>query len=107
MASLFNFLKTFAIRKRKMRILARGEVSGHAHVLVKGKFISRKGKSYVRSTRRRPAVIRHLHEQAYVLTGQEIATGEHGDIVLLPGKYEVVQQLEYDPVTGINRWVWD
>lgn len=82
--------------ERVKRVLARGEHSNHAHILIgdnveilpNGEFIVKDGKS---------AKIRHLLESIYLQTGEEVWTGEHQDIDLPPGKYRYVPQTEWDP----------
>jgi hypothetical protein len=69
-------------------ILARGEVTGHAHRLTGGDWRCN-GKTLVVVT--------------YALLEHE----EHSTIRLLPGVYEILQQRELDPLTLIGRWVSD
>ena len=88
--------------ERQKRVIARGEVSGHSHIIIgeatiENGFISVTG----------PAWIKHLLEKEYVEEGKEVWTKEHEDIQIKPGKYEYIQQVEFDPYEGIIREVYD
>ena len=69
-------------------ILARGEVTGHAHRLTDGEW---------RCNGRTLVVI------TYALLEHE----EHSTIRLLPGVYEIFGQRELDPFTEIHHWLND
>jgi hypothetical protein len=74
-------------------VLARGEATGHAHVIdstLADLFEERDGRLYLRVLGRES--VRLLHE-------------EHTAIVLTPGVYEVIHQREYSP--GTVRRVMD
>lgn len=84
------------ITERKKRIIARGEVSGHCHVITGDVSFDAQGNLVVGDDSN--AVLRHLLETDW-LEGKEIWTGEHHDIKLAPGKYEYVPQMVFDPLT--------
>ncbi len=81
--------------ERKLRIIARGETSGHCHVIV-GDAIVRDEKGQILVTVTGKASIRHLLEDAW-MNGVETWTQEHTDIELGKGDYKFIQQTEYDP----------
>ncbi len=67
-------------------ILARGELSGHAHAIQEG---DGKAKFFERAGGRRYLLITEIGRLEHE---------EHGAIVLEAGWYEVIRQREYDPV---------
>ena len=67
-------------------ILARGELSGHAHAIQEG---SGNAKFFEGAGDRRYLFLREIGRLEHE---------EHGPIVLEPGWYEVRRQREYDPV---------
>lgn len=71
-------------------VLAEGEATGHAHVLDRARLISTGNGRYVDVSD--GAVLRHE---------------DHGPIPVAAGGYEVIQQVEYDPQTGLSRAVLD
>lgn len=81
-------------RDRGRFVLARGEVTGHAHAIhsaLAELFEERNGRLFLR-----------------VLAGVEqvrLSHEEHNAIVLAPGLYEVIRQREYSP--GAIRFVRD
>lgn len=107
--------------ERLNRIIARGEFSDHCHVVTGDCTIERVGNDVFINSEDGAATMRHLMESSY-LEGQEKWTGEHidipltgdtirhGDVVLkkvAPGKYQYIQQIEYDPFDEIIRQVRD
>lgn len=80
------------------RIIARGEHSGHCHVVVGDAEIIRNENGQVIIDVYGEASIRHLLESAW-LEGQEVWTKEHKDIPLEKGKYKYIPQIEFDPAT--------
>lgn len=70
-------------KKSKERILAYGEVTGHAHRLSAGSVTERNGVTYFTA------------EVTTTLTHEE-----HGPITFEPGAYKVVHQREYSPERG-------
>lgn len=94
--------------ERKNRIIARGEVSNHCHVIVGDHVeIRREANGIFIDVPESGATLKHLLEKEYVETGQEIWTKEHKDIPLEKGTYEYVQQIEYDPYNDIIKKVED
>jgi hypothetical protein len=69
-------------------ILARGEVTGHAHRLTGGEW-------------------RCDGETLVVITYALLEHEEHSTIRLPPGVYEIFRQRELDPLTEIDHWVSD
>ena len=84
-------------QERQDRVIARGEISGHAHIVTGDATVVRKNQQVVINVGPGGAVMRHLIESAFVETGEEKWTGEHADIKIGPGKYKYVQQTQYDP----------
>ena len=93
---------------RKQRIIARGELSDHAHVVTGDAVVERDDNgNIVISVGSEGAVIKHLLESAW-LEGNEVWTKEHEDIIMKPNKkYNYVPQEEYDPFAKIIREVLD
>lgn len=92
------------LESRKKRIIARGEHSNHAHVLVgdvewaPDGFVVPEGSD---------VEIRHVLESIFLKTGETIWTGEHHPVKLIPGKYQYVPQTEWDPYMEEIRRVKD
>jgi hypothetical protein len=84
------------INERKQRIIARGELSNHCHVITGEVECDNKGRIIVGENSE--AVLKHLLEKDW-MDGKEIWTGEHTDIKLPPGIYEYVPQVVFDPLT--------
>ena len=92
-------------KKLDTRIVARGEVSNHAHIVCgDADLLELEGATYIRVNTK--AVIRHLLETEY-LGGKEVWTREHLDIPLEKGTYKYVQQQEYDPYANLISSVRD
>ena len=83
--------------ERINRIVARGEVSGHSHIITGDCEIVRQAEEIIIKAGKN-CVIKHLLEKPFVEEGREVWTGEHRDIVLRPGgSYKLIQQAEYNP----------
>jgi hypothetical protein len=100
-----KLLAMYSTDERKRRIVARGEHSGHSHVLIGGEFDKKKGILTVE--REGDAVIRHLVEEAWLSRGDMVWTGEHKDIVLWnpkaaagPQRFRITPQYEFHPQLG-------
>jgi hypothetical protein len=95
--------------ERQNRIIARGEISGHSHIVVGDNVtITReKDKVIIEVGENSNASLKHLLEKEFVETGKEVWTKEHKDIPLAPGKYEYIQQVEFDPYADLIRSVQD
>jgi hypothetical protein len=85
------------IQERKKRIIARGEHSGHCHVITGEIEFNNLGQIVVNENSN--AVLKHLLEKEW-MDGEEVWTGEHTDIKLTPGTYEYVHQQVFDPLTN-------
>lgn len=84
-------------QEREKRIIARGEHSGHCHVITGDITFNSKGQIIVGEDS--SAVLKHLLEKEW-MQGKEVWTGEHTDITLTPGIYEYVPQIVFDPLTN-------
>lgn len=110
-------------KERLNRIIARGELSNHSHIIVGEAIVTKEDeKTIVEIPEGHTAQIKHLLESNWI-AGSEAWTGEHTDINLdLTGdvrhgdvylkkvserKYEYIQQVEYDPFEDIIRDVID
>ena len=82
--------------ERKKRILARGEHSNHCHVVTGEVQFDYQGRIIVGDDSN--AVLKHLLETDW-MEGKETWTGEHKDIMLKPGVYEMVPQMVFDPLS--------
>jgi hypothetical protein len=95
------------IEERKNRIIARGEVSGHSHIITGECTLERTASSVIIHAGRNCA-IKHLLEKEFIQEGVEIWTKEHLDIPIQEGEsLEFVQQIEYDPYSKLIQQVKD
>jgi len=93
--------------ERTNRILSRGEVSGHSHIITGECEIIRDGDN-VTIKAGKNCVIKHLLEQPFIEEGREEWTKEHKDIPLKEGNtYKNIQQIEYNPYEKAIRNVTD
>jgi hypothetical protein len=93
--------------ERINRIIARGEVSNHSHVIVGDATITRNESGEILiEVGNEGAILKHILESEW-LKGKEVWTGEHKDIPLEKGKYQYVPQIEYDPYQDLIRQVQD
>lgn len=69
-------------KRRKNRILAEGEATGHMHELDKGDVYEKDGILYFTVEPKEPATLNHP---------------EHKAITFEPGDYKVIRQREYEP----------
>ena len=82
---------------RENRIVARGEVSGHSHIIT-GECEMDEDNDVLTIKAGKDCVIKHLLETPFVNEGLEVWTKEHADIPLKEGStYQVIQQIEYNP----------
>ena len=92
--------------KLETRIVARGEISNHAHIITgDAEIFELENERYIRVNS--SAVIKHLLETEFVNNGVEVWTKEHTDIPLQKGVYKYVQQVEYDPYAKLIQQVRD
>lgn len=93
--------------ERTNRIIARGEVSGHSHIIT-GECVIDRNKERVVIHAGKNCAIKHLLETQFVEQGVEVWTKEHKDIPLIEGQsYEYIQQVEYDPYSQLIQKVQD
>lgn len=93
--------------KRENRIIARGEISGHSHVIIGNCEITREKNEVIIHTKKGCA-IKHLLEKPFVEEGIEVWTKEHKDIILKDNtSYKFIQQTEYNPYEDAIRKVQD
>jgi len=94
--------------ERTNRVIARGEVSNHSHVIV-GEQVTidrtKDGRILI-TVGNEGAILKHLLETEW-MRGNEVWTKEHKDIPLEKGEYEFVQQMEFDPYEDIIKSVKD
>jgi hypothetical protein len=88
--------------ERINRIIARGEVSDHCHVLIGECIVT---ENSVKVTGK--CAIRHLVESQWTESGVEEWTKEHKDIPLEKGEYSIINQVEFDPLEKLTRKVID
>lgn len=94
-------------QERQNRIIARGEVSNHSHVVTGEAKVTRNDKEEVIiEVGNEGAILKHILETEW-MKGSEVWTKEHDDIPLKKGVYKYVQQQEYDPFADIIRDVID
>ncbi|MEI6697023.1 MAG: hypothetical protein WCO13_13265 [Bacteroidota bacterium] len=95
--------------ERQNRILARGEVSGHCHVIIGEKVLVRRNNNdeIIIEIGSEEAVLRHILEFPWVEEGKQVWTKEHKDIPLKKGTYRFIQQIEYDPYLKLNKIIID
>ena len=85
--------------EREKRILARGEVSGHCHVITGDVLIKEEKGSIILEVGKEGAILKHLLETPWVEEGKEVWTEEHTDINIKEGIYDYVPQINFDPLT--------
>lgn len=92
-------------KKLETKIVARGEISNHAHVVTGDADIyEMDNELYIQVHTK--AFIKHLLETNF-LQGNEVWTKEHTDIPLKKGTYKYVGQVEYNPYENLIRSVRD
>ena len=91
---------------RTNRIIARGELSDHAHVIIGEATITHENNEIMVEVYGK-AAIKHILESHWVDEGVEVWTKEHADIDISPGKYKYVPQIEYDPYEDAIKRVRD
>lgn len=92
---------------RKIRVIAQGEVSGHAHIIIGNCKIVKNNESVIIKAGKNCA-IKHLLEKPFIEEGKEVWTKEHKDIPLKEGEsYKYIQQIEYNPYEEVIKNVVD
>jgi hypothetical protein len=101
-------IKIMTRKERELRIIARGETSNHSHVVIGDdvNVITKENKTII-EVGKSGAVLRHLLEDNWVNEGVETWTEEHTDIKIEKGRYEYIQQVEYDPLAKLIQKVKD
>jgi hypothetical protein len=95
-------------QERASRIIARGEVSGHSHIVVGNAKVRRnKDGELLIDVEAGGATIKHLIEKEYVENDKLVWTNEHFDIELAPGEYLFLQETEWDAYAETIRIVED
>jgi len=95
--------KSKVLSERELRIVARGEHTNHSHVVVGGEVEIIENEKIFKSVSGNPAIIKHLKENEW-MSGSQIWTGEHKDILIPEGKmFKIIHQQVYDPVEAQNR----
>ena len=106
-------MKTTTKEERMKRIIARGEHSGHDHIVtgdveVCEAIIPGLGKRIVVTVGEDSnASLKHLLEKPWLEEGKEEWTKEHHAIALPPGEYTFPIQKEYDAYNDRQTNVWD
>lgn len=100
-------MKKLTKKEREARIIARGEHSGHSHIVTGNATVrNENGEIMIDVHADGEAMIRHLMEADW-LTGTEVHTGEHADIPLAKGTYKYIPQMEFHPYSETIERVKD
>jgi hypothetical protein len=95
------------VEQRLKRIVARGEHSGHDHIVTGDVLVEEKdGRIVITVGEDSNAALQHLLEKPW-LEGKEVWTGEHQPIPLPKGIYTFPIQTEYDVYGDAPRQVFD
>ena len=70
--------------KKKNRVLAEGEITGHMHELDSGEVYEKSGTLYFKVAENQTSTLKHE---------------EHGALTFEPGTYKVIRQREYEPTS--------
>lgn len=95
------------LAKSEDRLLVQGEGRFHGHFIIgevdifpNPDFSEQNTVSHYLSVKEE-STLRHLH------TETKNFTGEHGDLVLKPGRYKVIRQREYNPYAKVIEIIKD
>ena len=95
------------LKNRVNRVIARGETSGHSHIIT-GECLIEDTSEGVLITAGKNCAIKHLLEIPFIQEGLEVGTKEHKDIPLKDGEtYKYVQQVDYNPYEKLIQQVRD
>lgn len=86
-------------KERMARILAVGETTNHCHIIVGDVDISTTDEGTVLMVGPDGALIRHVLQSAWVEKEEQVWTKEHKDITVEEGTYDMVPQINFDPLT--------
>jgi len=101
-------MKELSYKQKKIRIVARGEHSGHCHVVVGDVEIEeKKDRIIITVGEDSNASLKHLLEKPWMEKQEEVWTKEHKEIPFEPGQYTFIIQEEHDPYKGVSRRVTD
>jgi hypothetical protein len=94
-------------KQREERVIARGKVSGHSHIIT-GECEITKDQDKVIIKAGKNCAIKHLLEKPFVEEGLEVWTEEHTDIQIPEGEtFEIIQQQEFNPYEKAIQKVQD
>ena len=92
---------------RQSRVIARGEISGHSHIVI-GECLVFEKENEVFIEAGKNCAIKHLLEQPFIEEGIEKFTGEHLELPMQEGAtYKFIQQREYNPYSKAIERVQD
>lgn len=93
-------------KKIENNIIARGEVSGHSHIMTGDVDVYEMDGEIIVDVKGE-AAIKHLLEESFSKEKREVWTEEHTDIPIEKGTYKYIAQVEYDPYDEVIRQVKD
>jgi hypothetical protein len=100
-------MKRMTKKERINRIIVRGEISNHVHIIVGDAVVNRNDKGEILiEVGNEGAVLRHLLETEW-MQGKEVWTKEHTDISIEKGSYRYIPQIEWHPYSDLTKPVKD
>lgn len=95
------------LSKRESRVIARGELHGHSHIVTGECEIEQNGNDVIVHAGKNCA-IKHLMEKPFIEEEVEVWTKEHTEIQLAEGEsFKYIQQQEYNPYEKAIQQVRD